>query len=457
MKKQNISFGQNMILAKKYRLLQKIGTGAHGEVFEAELVEDRKKKVAIKIFYRHLEKQILAFIWKELQVIERLDHPHILKVLAYGNGPCGGELVRYLVTPFMQGRSIAEILEERTTFRIGDAVNVGLQIADALNYMHEHKFIHRDVKPQNILADKALKNFVLADFGIACQADAVQTRIAGTMEYCAPEQMENRQTADVRMDIYGLGMTLYELLVGTNPYRQIAKTQGEAAALKCKYVGEFPLVSEGHANIPYSLALLIKKMTANSPNERHPNMQQVIKDLLPYAIHDQDTPTSRTELPQLPSDLNQIFEEARKARQQKSWHEALFKYTMILQQQPECAQAYYGCGLVYFQLKQYQKAEHNFTLALQYRPNSYSTYCQRSQVYIELKNFDSALADLNHAISISPKRAEGFFYRANIYRLLAKQHLEKNEKDLYLSFSQKMKQDLDQYQLLKNADELQIK
>lgn len=447
--KRNATFGQHTILAGKYRLIQGIGTGAHGEVFEAEFLEDHRK-VAVKIFYRHLEQDILKFIFKELKVISSLSHPHILQVIAFGRGPCSGSLVHYLVTPLMEGKSVAEVLQQKKQFSIADSIEIILQMADALGYMHSHNFIHRDVKPQNILSDKELKNFVLADFGIVCQADTLQTRIAGTMEYCAPEQMENSQKADYRMDIYGLGTTLYELLTGTNPYRQIAKKQGEAAAIKCKYVSEFPLVSETNENIPYSLALIVKKMIANSPNDRYANMQQVTQELQLYTtLTDKETPTSRTEMPKLTGELNTIFDEARKLRQQKAWPEALVKYNTIIQNMPECAQAYYGCGMVYLQLKRYQDAIKNFTLALKYRPNSYSTYCQRSQAYLGVEDYHAALADLNQAISIISNRAEAFFYRASVHRLLAKHYLEQKQLDLFQNFQQKMKQDLERYQQLK--------
>ncbi len=444
----------NTILAEKYQLIKSIGIGAYGEVFQAKTLQNGRL-VAVKIFYRQLEEQTLRYIFKELKIISALSHPHILKVLAYGRGKCNGpDLVHYLVTPIMEGGSLSDILKKKLKMGIGESSKIAIQIANALAYMHANRFIHRDVKPQNILGDKSLQNFVLADFGITCIAECLQTKIAGTIEYCAPEQLETTKAADYRMDIYGLGMTLYEMLTSINPYRQIAQQQGEAAAIKFKYVFEYPLASHYNPEIPYGLCLVIKKMIANNANERYPNMQQVIQELQPYTtVNDMEILSTRTEIPRLPVVLKEIFNEANRLRQAKNWPGALGRYNAILAQMPNCAQAYFGRGTILLQCKQYVEAIQNFTLAIKHRPNSYSAYCQRSQAQAGLGNMTAALQDLASAIELAPQKPEAFFYRANLYRKIAKQYAEAKDQKACEQATHQMKQDLARYQQLKSTGE----
>ncbi len=498
------SLSLNIILADKYQILKSIGTGAHGEVFAAKSLKDNRR-VAAKIFYRHLEEQILRYIFKELKIISSLSHPNILKVIAFGHGKYGEQIVHYLITPLMQGGNLEEIIQKKHILDIGESANIAVQIAKALAYMHANRFIHRDVKPQNILANTSMSHFVLADFGIVCEVDSQLTRAAGTIEYCAPEQMENSQKADYRLDTYGLGMTFYEMLTGVNPYREISKKQGEAAAIKCKYTSEFPLVSVYKKDIPNKLCLIVKKMIANNPDQRYINMQQVIQELEPYTtnvgqsnlitesprisvtiehrktitthptgaypnmlkeenkknqsseINDEDQDdasmsSTGTEMPRLPENINLIFEEARQLRLKKDWIAALEKYNIVLQQAPNCSQAYYGKGLLYLQSKQYQDAIVNFNLAIQNRPHSYSAYCQRSHAYLELQNFRQALLDLTRAIELFPERPEAYFYRANLYRRLAKYYLDQHQEDHCRKATIHMREDITRYEELKNEE-----
>ena len=406
------------IIADKYRLEKIIGAGAHAEVYQANIIASNKS-VAVKIFYSHLHDDILRHIEKELKVISALSHPNLLKVIAFGRAKCGEQMVHYMVTPLMKNASLDDLIKSGE-LGLAASIDIALQIAEALKYMHSNNFIHRDVKPQNILLAKN-DRVVLADFGIACNVDKTQTSVAGTMEYCPPEQLDSEcSKADVRMDIYSLGITLYEMLTGTNPYRQIASTQGQAAALKCKYVGHYPDAIVYNDSIPYGLNLVIKKMIANAPGQRYQSMREVIQDLQPYSNIDIDPALlCKTAPPNLSEQLTALFNEAAKLRSEKKWSSALTKYDEILTQVPDLAQAYNYRGEVLFHLKRYERALRDYNRAISYRPGYYSAYCRRAHLYINMQNFTAAQADLKQAIELQPKRPEAFFYQAFYHKQYA--------------------------------------
>ncbi|NUM36549.1 MAG: tetratricopeptide repeat protein [Candidatus Brocadiae bacterium] len=436
------------LVAGKYCLEKQIGTGAHGEVYQAVQLKD-KNRVAVKIFYRHLHQDILQYILKELKVISSLSHPHILKVQAFGRGRFRDEMVHYLVTPLMENSNVSELLK-KGKLEMPQAIKIATQIAQALDYMHENKFIHRDVKPSNILLDRE-KDAVLADFGIACDVDRTQTMAAGTIEYCAPEQMENSpgKKPNPQWDIYGLGITLYEMLTAINPYRIVANQQGQAAAIQKKYEGRYPSVTEYDGLIPYSLSLVIQKMI--SPQARYASMKEVLSELRLYDIGNEPSSVNftKTEEIKLPENVNLLFQKAAFFSKQKLWKKALLKYNEILAKEPACYQAYSNKGDIYLQKKMYQDALANFNLALQYRPESYNALCQRGYTYLSMEDFVPALKDMEKAISLHPQRPQALFYRALLHKKLCEIYLKQNHKDLYCQENEQMKKYLDLYQKVK--------
>ncbi len=438
------------LVAGKYRLEKKIGVGAHGEVYQAVSLKEQKK-VALKIFYRHLHQEILQYILKELKVISSLSHPNILKVIAFGRGKLGDQMVHYLVTPLMENGNLSELLK-KGRLDVPQSLKIAIQIAQALDYMHENKFIHRDVKPSNILLDID-NDAVLADFGIVCDVDRTQTMAAGTIEYCAPEQMENipGKKPDPRWDIYGLGITLYEMLTGINPYHLVANTQGQAAAIQKKYEGTYPRITEYNENIPYSLGLVVQKMI--NPQARYTNMKEVLSELRLYEIESDSCSIgfSKTEEMKLPQNLVVLFEKASLYTREKLWKKALLKYNEILAKDSCCFQAYCNKGEIYLQRKLYTDALENFNLALQYRPEYYTALCQRAYTYLCLDDFVPALKDMEKAIELHPFRPQAFFYRALLHKKLAQIYLKQNRKDLYYEENEQMKKYLSLYQKAKNT------
>jgi eukaryotic-like serine/threonine-protein kinase len=206
-------------LTDRYDLVREIGRGGMATVY---LAADRKhdRRVAIKVLPPELATPFGAdrFL-REVRLIARLQHPHILPL--YDSGDAGGHL--YFVMPYVEGESLRDRLTARTALPLEEAARIVRQVADALDYAHGRGVVHRDLKPENVLLLHG--QALLADFGIAHVAagagsDAL-TEIGvtlGTPKYMSPEQAAADPTIDGRSDVYSLGCVTFEMLAGAPPF-----------------------------------------------------------------------------------------------------------------------------------------------------------------------------------------------------------------------------------------------
>lgn len=194
-----------------------VGEGAMGAVFRATDLR-LQRSVAVKLLGADLElaasQELKARLQRESRALSRLSHPGIVPI--FEAGEIEGQ--SYLVMPLIEGQSVDEIRGASDA----EILSWGAALADALDYAHRHGIVHRDVKPQNILLRED-GSPVLIDFGIARSAEKNQNwtvtahdRAAGTLAYMAPEALRGAPP-DPRMDIYSLGVVLYELIVGDVP------------------------------------------------------------------------------------------------------------------------------------------------------------------------------------------------------------------------------------------------
>jgi tRNA A-37 threonylcarbamoyl transferase component Bud32/tetratricopeptide (TPR) repeat protein len=210
--------GLRAALADRYAVEREVGHGAMATVYLAhDLQFDRD--VAVKVLSPDLSAALGAerFL-REIDVVARLNHPHILPLLDSGNA--GGFL--YYVMPYVDG-SLRNRLTRETQLRIDEAITLTREIALALDYAHQEGIVHRDVKPENILLSRGFA--LLADFGIArVLSPAEVERLTntgaspGTPAYMSPEQCGGGGSLDGRSDLYSLGCVLYELLAGAPPF-----------------------------------------------------------------------------------------------------------------------------------------------------------------------------------------------------------------------------------------------
>ncbi|HEV3084261.1 MAG TPA: serine/threonine-protein kinase [Gemmataceae bacterium] len=203
-----------------YDVLEQVGTGATGVVYKG-IHRITGQVVAIKVVNEEVteDEVLLKRFAREFSTIHLLNHPNIVH---------GYEFQRdaeppYLVMEFVDGESVADILERRGALPEEEAISLIVQVADALQDAHEHGIIHRDVKPDNILvtADGQAK---LSDLGLAkdlsCELSLTNLgRGLGTPHFMAPEQVGDAKHVDARCDVYGLGATLYMMVTGVMPFQ----------------------------------------------------------------------------------------------------------------------------------------------------------------------------------------------------------------------------------------------
>lgn len=201
-----------------YNVIEKIGEGGMGAVYKAEQPAIHRT-VVLKVLSANIadSAEMLDRFQREVDIIARLEHPHILPVYDFGqidHNP-------YIVMRYMGGGSLLDKLRARALTR-EQTLHCFEQIAEALDYAHERNIVHRDLKPANVLLDER-GNAYLADFGLAKtlegSADLTATgSILGTPAYMSPEQARGEKI-DLRSDIYSLGVMIYEALAGQLPFR----------------------------------------------------------------------------------------------------------------------------------------------------------------------------------------------------------------------------------------------
>jgi serine/threonine protein kinase len=271
--------GKGLVFGE-YVVLDKIGAGGMGKVYKA--VHRKMKRItALKVLPPHVSQnpKIVQRFFREMEVAAKLVHPNI--VAAYDSGESRG--LHYLVMEFVDGVDLATHVDRHGPLSVADVVNYMLQTARGLEYAHGESIIHRDVKPANLLLDKAGTVKIL-DLGLAriCAPDdetgaapnvlTVEGEMLGTADYMAPEQSQDTHSADHRADIYSLACTLYRLLTGNPPY-PAETTVGKIMAHHDKPI---PSLQAARPEVPDALEALHRRMMAKRPDDRPQSMTEVI-------------------------------------------------------------------------------------------------------------------------------------------------------------------------------------
>ena len=210
----------NAAFEGRYAVERELGKGGMATVYLARDVK-HEREVAIKVLHPDLAASIGGERFeREIRLAAKLQHPHILGL--YDSGVAGSLL--YYVMPFVKGESLRDRLTREGMLPVEDAIQITLEVADALGYAHAQGIVHRDIKPENILLTGG--HALVADFGIAravgdaCSGGAKLTQTGmslGTPVYMAPEQASG-DVAGPTADIYSLGCVLYEMLAGEPPF-----------------------------------------------------------------------------------------------------------------------------------------------------------------------------------------------------------------------------------------------
>lgn len=191
-----------------------VARGSMGEVYVATY---RGRRVAVKLLPRESldDRDVCRLIERELRLLQGLKHPNICQMLGFGLY----EGVPYIVMEYVKGQELENVLKARGTLTLEEARLILRDIAAALDYLHEHNILHRDVKPRNIILQDL--RAVLTDFGMARHIVGTQgtgTNLLTTPDYAAPEQLRGDHNVTPATDIYALGVVAYRMLTGQKPF-----------------------------------------------------------------------------------------------------------------------------------------------------------------------------------------------------------------------------------------------
>ena len=260
-----------------YRVLHRVGAGSMATVFKA-LQISLDRVVAIKVLSRRLSAsaEYVDRFYREGRAAAKLNHPNIVQAIDVGeaNG------YHYFVMEYVEGHSLHDELAAGKVFAEASALHVVIQVARALEHAHQQGFIHRDVKPKNIMI-AAAGTAKLADMGLARAASDYQAARAeagkafGTPFYIAPEQIRGEVDLDFRCDIYSLGATLYHLVTGRVPFA--APTP---VGVMQRHLDE-PLVPPDHVNERLSAGIgeVVEQMMAKERRRRYASTSDLLLDL----------------------------------------------------------------------------------------------------------------------------------------------------------------------------------
>jgi|SRR6185436_1233025 serine/threonine-protein kinase len=260
----------------RYEIMSELGQGAMGTVYKArDPMLDRI--VAIKTINLTLPKEELAEyearFYQEAKAAGGLSHRNIVTIHDIGRS----DRVAYMAMEFLEGQELRRMLQARAPIQIAQALDIGAQVAEGLQYAHERQIIHRDIKPANIMVlnDGRVK---ITDFGIArMRTNEVKTMtgmILGSPKYMSPEQVSGKR-ADTRSDIFSLGVVLYEMLTGTSPF--VADNIHGVMYQTMNFNPPAPRTL--NPELPDMLNFVIAKALAKNLDDRYQKAQDLCDDL----------------------------------------------------------------------------------------------------------------------------------------------------------------------------------
>lgn len=265
---------RGQLINERYEIIRSVGEGGMANVYLA-LDTILNRKVAVKILRGDLaeDEKFVRRFQREAISASSLNDPNIVEV--YDVGEDDGKY--FIVMEYVEGKTLKQLIKKRGSLTLPEVIDIMLQLTSAIAHAHESYIIHRDIKPQNviILEDGRVK---IMDFGIAVALNAgelTQTNsVMGTVYYIPPEQA-NGGKADVKSDIYSLGILMYELVTGHVPFR------GEnPVEVAIKHMNEpLPSICEYDPEMPQSIENIILKAAAKNPQNRYASAMEMHEDL----------------------------------------------------------------------------------------------------------------------------------------------------------------------------------
>ena len=291
------------VLDSRYKLLESLGEGGMGSVFRAERLHIGDE-VAVKLLHRDLvrERQALERFRREARTAAMIRHPNVVSIHDFSDG-AGAAGEAYIVMELVRGASLGKLLRHEGRMPAKRTVHLMLDICNGVGVAHRQGLLHRDLKPDNVIVvppahegeDETAK---VVDFGLAKVRDVAASdsltktgTVIGTLYYMSPEQCSGEEL-DARADVYSLGAMLYEMLVGTPPFRA-----NNMAGLISKHLHEPPPAFPDFLQVPPAIQSVCLRALAKDPNQRPSDalaFGRELKKALETPVHYQPSPPTVT-------------------------------------------------------------------------------------------------------------------------------------------------------------------
>ena len=267
-----------MIIAERYEILGKIGTGGMADVYKAK-DHILSRFVAIKVLKQEFSEDS-SFVTKfraEAQSAAGLEHPNIVNI--YDVGSENG--LYYIVMEYVEGITLKTYIEKKGQLSFKESASIAIQVARGIEAAHNKNIIHRDIKPQNIIISTDGKVKV-TDFGIAkaTSSNTISSDVMGSVHYASPEQARNG-FVDGRSDIYSLGIVMFEMVTGRVPF------DGDTTvAVALQHLQEEIARPSIYApDLPISFEKIILKCTQKTPDRRYQTIEELLTDIRRSLAH----------------------------------------------------------------------------------------------------------------------------------------------------------------------------
>lgn len=254
----------NEIIDSKYEILKLLNTGGMNSAIYLALDKKLNRQWAIKKV-RKSSSQTTSMLMAEASIMKNLDHPMLPRIVGIEEDP----KFFYIIMDFVQGENLKTVVTSSGPQAQDTVVSWGVKLCDVLTYLHGKGIVYRDMKPANIMLSPD-GNIKLIDFGIAREYKenaSEDTTALGTEGYAAPEQYEGKGQTDARTDVYGMGITLFQLLTGVNP----SSYQENIFSIRLQ-----------NPNLSSGLDKIILKCTNKDPKKRYQSTEELKKALLNY-------------------------------------------------------------------------------------------------------------------------------------------------------------------------------
>ena len=254
----------NDTIDSKYEILKLLNTGGMNSAIYLALDKKLNRQWAIKKV-RKSSSQTTSMLMAEASIMKNLDHPMLPRIVGIEEDP----KFFYIIMDFVQGENLKTVVTSSGPQAQDTVVSWGVKLCDVLTYLHGKGIVYRDMKPANIMLSPD-GNIKLIDFGIAREYKenaSEDTTALGTEGYAAPEQYEGKGQTDARTDVYGMGITLFQLLTGVNP----SSYQENIFSIRLQ-----------NPNLSSGLDKIILKCTNKDPKKRYQSTEELKKALLNY-------------------------------------------------------------------------------------------------------------------------------------------------------------------------------